>query len=186
MRLVSANPLGLADERLPPCFLGLSVHDDPESWEKAAQVHNKEAEQVKRKLDNWFGSANLELEPGHFFGFASPYLNLYTYPKQVDYFNDEIRPRNGHWLRMSHCIQPNSSNGHDSLVLPAEFESLPGKLIYLGMGTIVCQSISLMSRIIDQLKECPHRILVSMGPSFGKIKLPSNMHGASFLPQLEV
>ena len=58
-----------------------------------------------------------------------------------------------------------------------------GKLIYLSMGSLGCNDLELMQRLIDALDQTPHRVIVSMGPLGDQMKLGERMWGDEFLPQ---
>jgi len=111
--------------------------------------------------------------------FESPFLNLYTYPPELDY--PRSRPLGPTWRRLESCVRATD----------APFEWAPsfagsGKVIYLSLGSLGSADTELMGRLIGVLGATNHRVIVSMGPQHQELRLRDNMVGAEFLPQTSV
>jgi UDP:flavonoid glycosyltransferase YjiC (YdhE family) len=70
--------------------------------------------------------------------------------------------------------------------LPESLMNNRGKLIFLSMGTIGSADVSLMVKLIEILKDSPHRFIVSKGALGDKYELPDNMWGKNSVPQTKV
>ena len=116
-----------------------------------------------------------------YFQRESPYLNVYAYPKELDYRDVATLPK--HYFRMDNAIREN-----DGLVtkIPDEFLARPGKLIYVSLGSWFSGMTSVMVNLISILAKSPHKFIVSKGPNADKIDLPENMWGERFVNQLSI
>lgn len=72
--------------------------------------------------------------------------------------------------------------------LPEEFAKLPGKIVYLSLGTVFSYYAHYVQKIVDaldQLSAC--KFIVSQGVNGDRVKLPSHrFYGENFLDQLAV
>lgn len=114
----------------------------------------------------------------------SPYLNLYQFPKELDY-DDVIQiPKN--YLQVdAFCRQELG----DAFELPEKLKSQmkPGdKLLYFSLGTIGSTNVELLQRIIDMLAKTPHFYLVSLGLFGEQLVLGERMWGSRYLPQTKL
>lgn len=71
-------------------------------------------------------------------------------------------------------------------VVPEKLEKLPGKLIYLSMGSMGSADVPLMERLVELLQDAPHRFIISTGMLGDDYKLADNMWGEKMLPQIKV
>jgi MGT family glycosyltransferase len=113
------------------------------------------------------------------FMYESPFLNLYTYPDELDY--PRSRPLSQTWHRLESCVRATDA----PFELPSSLKG-SGKVIYLSLGSLGSADIELMGRLIDVLGASNHRVIVSMGPQHEALRLHDNMVGAEFLPQTSV
>lgn len=206
-RVYSASPLALhpKEDNLPPALMGF-----PTKWRDSSLLDEKtieeyeqlaeRVEQVKKELyDEW--ESYLE-EKHQLVNFcpknprggmpSSPYLNVYMYPKELDYdlkverwFNcDSILRING---KIPEADEENATELKiKNFEIPVELEDKPGKLIFLSMGSLASGDVELMKRLVAILAKCPHRFIVSRGPNWDKYELAPNMWGEKFVDQLAV
>jgi MGT family glycosyltransferase len=118
--------------------------------------------------------------PADDFIHASPTLNLYLYPEEVDYPRREALGPTWHNLGAS-------VRGTDAAwELPAELAGGTEPLIYLSLGSLGSADVELMRTLVAELAEAPYRFIVSKGPQADEFELAPNMVGAEFLPQTSV
>ena len=180
VRIVSCNPAELKDPSVPPFSSGYPVADRrgwPEFLEEVRRTH----------ADMWadfdafcreHGDAGLSYgELGPDFIAESPYLNLYSYPADVDY--ERVRPLGPTWHRLDSTVREADSTWE----LPRELAERDGALIYLSLGSLGSADVALMQRLADVLATTGHRVIVSKGPLADQIRLHEGQVGEGFLPQ---
>ena len=107
----------------------------------------------------------------------SPHLNVYMYPKELDYDRSETVSHN--WLRVDGFVRTTN----EIFEIPAELAERSGKLVFLSMGSIGCSHINLMQRLVSILGKSEHRFIVCKGPVGDRYELADNMWGKEFVPQ---
>ncbi|XP_074601492.1 NDP-glycosyltransferase YjiC-like [Brevipalpus obovatus] len=179
----SCNPL-LAYEQYggPPAFSGFSKGDDPKAIEEFIKTQAKLFEPLKTKSNEWLRSEGIEPHPTYMH-LPSPYLNIYAFPRSIDYV--ELCPNPEGWIQLNHFVRPSEDSplGIDEKWL----ENDQGrKLIYFSLGSMGSADVDLMKRLIGFMSKSSHRFIVSKGPFHDEIELPANMIGAKFLNQIKV
>jgi UDP:flavonoid glycosyltransferase YjiC (YdhE family) len=113
---------------------------------------------------------------------VSPHLNLYLYPKELDY--EELQPMTDNWKRVENFIRTTN----DTFDIPVQFADRPdtSKLVFLSMGSFGSANIELMTRLTRVFGKSHHKFIVSKGPIFESHDMPPNMWGQRFLPQTAV
>ena len=112
--------------------------------------------------------------------YHSPYLNIYSYPSELDY--TDLRPNPPKWVRVdTFMIKPT-----EEFQIPEKLKDKPGKLIYFSLGSLSSVNVELMKKLINYLSESPHRFIVSKGMLGDEYDLPENCWGANFVPQTAV
>ncbi len=180
VRIVSCNPMEMKDERIAPFSSGYPVADQsgwPAFLEEVRRTH----------ADMWMdfdqfcrehGEPGLTYGPlGPEFIAESPWLNLYSYPKEADY--ERARPLGPTWQRLDSTVRAADTTWE----LPESLAGRDGALIYLSLGSLGSADVGLMQRLIDILAKTSHRVIVSKGPLASSITLHDNMVGEGFLPQ---
>jgi MGT family glycosyltransferase len=172
VRIVSCNPLELADPDLPPVFSGYPT-GDRSGWEEFRAEYRRTHADMHADFDQFVRDRGCPPLPEVEFIHESPHLNLYLYPAEADY--SRARQLGTSWRRLDSCVR--STDG--------EFE-LPkgdGALIYLSLGSLGSADVDLMQRLIDVLATTSHRVIVSKGPQHEQIELRDRMWGAELVPQ---
>ncbi|OTF73167.1 UDP-glucuronosyltransferase-like protein [Euroglyphus maynei] len=183
--LTSAHPLScLPHDDLPPNGTDFPTKGDPKQREEYMEVFLDKMLPIvihfNKRMTEEFG-----LEPSmHGIHHESPYLNIYAYPKEMDYL--EIRPLPEKWQSFDHFIR--LSEKDESFKIPEQFLKKPlGKLIYVSMGSMGCADVGLMNRLITILADSPNRFIFSLGPRKDQLmELPDNIWGECFVPQVQV
>ena len=175
-RIVSCNPLEVADAALPPVFSGYPAADRS-GW----AAFRAEYLRVHAGLHAEFSAFCIErgappLPEGAFIH-ASDALNLYVYPEEIDYPRGQ--PLDGTWHRLDSCVR----EVEQTFELPDHLAGGEGKLVYLSLGSLGSADVELMRRLVDALSASPHRFIVSKGPQHDEFELADNMWGEEFLPQ---
>lgn len=112
----------------------------------------------------------------------SPYLNLYCIPSELDIKTKNLKYKNSY--RLDYFIRANMLSSE----LPADLkkfidESSGQKLIYLSFGTVCCEELDILHKLVGMLSKTRHRVIVSKGNKHASLELASNMWGDRYLPQ---
>uniref|UniRef100_A0AAN0LM54 UDP-glycosyltransferase n=1 Tax=Polyphagotarsonemus latus TaxID=1204166 RepID=A0AAN0LM54_9ACAR len=182
--IISTNPLVLDVEDLP--LLGLEYGTDEKQKIKAARTELKEMRQnTIKNLEEIFTKRNVIYDYKYPLNVPrSDYLTFYTYPKELDYFDDEFR-KEYKILQVDSPIV--SSRLPKPFELPDQFAKLPGKIIYVSLGSLFSLYHVKLQKLIDALSELPYKYIVSKGPFGDKLKFPNDCFiGENFVDQLAV
>jgi MGT family glycosyltransferase len=180
VRIVSCNPAELKDPLVPPFSSGYAVTDGAH-W----PAFLAEVDRTHRDLWDEFeafsrehGDRGLRYGPlGPDFIAESPWLNLYSYPAEVDYARE--RPLGPTWHRLDSTVRAAEATWE----LPEVLRGGSGALVYLSLGSLGSADVALMQRLVDVLATTEHRVIVSKGPLAHQITLHDNQVGEGFLPQ---
>ncbi len=180
VRIASCNPAEIKDPAVPPFSSGYPVADRGD-W----PAFLAEVERTHRDLWEEFdtfsrehGDAGLSYGPhGPDLIAESPWLNLYSYPAEVDYARE--RPLGPTWHRLDSTVRAAETTWE----LPEHLRNRDGALIYLSLGSLGAADVALMQRLVDLLATTEHRVIVSKGPLADQITLHDNQAGEGFLPQ---
>jgi len=179
-RIVSCNPAEVKDPLIAPFSSGY-----PAAERSAWPAFLDEVRRTHGDLWNDFdafcrekGAGGLCWGPnGPDFMHESPYLNLYSFPREADY--DRAEPLAPTWHQLDSTVRAPEA----TWALPEHLANRPGKLIYLSLGSLGSADVGLMQRLVDELGRSEHRVIVSKGPLADEITLHDNMTGDGFLPQ---
>ena len=179
IRIVSCNPLEIADAALPPAFSGYPT-DDERGWDEFRAEYRRTHADLHADFDAFMrerGAPPLgDLEFIH----ESPHANLYVYPAEADYRRSrELGPT---WHRLDSSVRATD----DEYEIPGDLRSGSGRVLYLSLGSLGSADTELMQRLIDVLGGSEHGVVVSMGPQHEELELAANMVGAEFLPQTSI
>jgi MGT family glycosyltransferase len=180
VRIVSCNPMEVRDPAIAPFSSGYPVADRSE-WASFLEETSRTHRDMWADFDAFCRENG---EPGLSYGdlgpefiAESPYLNLYSFPAEVDYRRD--RPLGTTWHRLDSTVRAPEATWE----LPEHLAERDGALIYLSLGSLGSADVGLMQRLVDLLATTEHRIIVSKGPLADQITLHDNQTGAGFLPQ---
>ncbi len=180
VRIVSCNPAELKDPLIAPFSSGYPAEDRRE-WPAFLEEVRRTHGDMWADFDAFCranGAGGLTWGPyGPDFMHESPYLNLYSYPREADY--ERAVPLGPTWHQLDSTVREPDT----SWALPEHLASLPGALIYLSLGSLGSADVGLMQRLVDLLGRTGHRVIVSKGPLADQIALHDNMAGDGFLPQ---
>ena len=194
VRIVSCNPLEVADPALPPAFSGYPAGDqarqeddaqpgqarpNPARWAEFRAEYDRVHRGMWAEFSDWVASQGAPPLPDLEF-IHSGQANLYVYPEVADYRRS--RPLGPDWHRLDSSVRETD----EPFTLPEPLAGGSGALIYFSLGSLGSADVTLMRRVIDCLAATPHRYIVSKGPLHAELALASNMHGAEFLPQTSV
>jgi UDP:flavonoid glycosyltransferase YjiC (YdhE family) len=198
VRIVSCNPLEVADPALPPAFSGYPAGD--RAQQDRAQQHRAQQNQAQQnqaqwtefraeydrvhramwaEFSDWVASQGARPLPDLEF-IHSGQVNPYVYPEVADYRRS--RPLGPGWHRLDSSVRETD----EPFSLPESLAGGAGALIYFSLGSLGSADVALMRRVIDCLAATPHRYVVSKGPLHAELELADNMDGAEFLPQTSV
>jgi MGT family glycosyltransferase len=179
VRIVSCNPLEIRDPELPPAFSGLPL-DDRGGWASFEAEYAEATAELQASFSEFCRERGAPaLRPGEFIH-SSDLLNLYLYPRELDY------PRSIALDPTWHNLEASVRATDEPWTPPAEIARGDGALIYLSLGSLGSGDVALMRRLIEILADTPHRYVVSKGPQHAEYELAENMVGAEFLPQTSV
>jgi MGT family glycosyltransferase len=178
-RIDSCNPLEIKDPDLPPVFSGLPS-EDRSGWGEFWEAYGAAHAEMHADFDEFCRERGAPPLPGDDFIHASPTLNLYLYPEEVDYPRRE--PLGPTWHNLQASVRATDPDWR----LPEELAGGTEPLIYLSLGSLGSADVELMRTLVAELAEAPYRFIVSKGPQADEFELAPNMVGAEFLPQTSV
>jgi MGT family glycosyltransferase len=173
VRIVSCNPLEIADPALPPAFSGYPVADQAQ-WPGFRAEYDRVHRPIWAEFSDWVTSQGAPPLPDLEF-IHSGNVNLYVYPELADY--QRSRPLGPGWQRLESSVRETD----ERFTVPDSLAGQEGALIYFSLGSLGSADVPLMRRVAT-----PHRYIVSKGPLHAELELAPNMHGAEFLPQTSV
>jgi MGT family glycosyltransferase len=177
VRIVSCNPLEITDPELPPTFSGLPLKDRSH-WEAFRAEYTRQVGDLQASFSAFCAERGAPPLPATDMIHESPWLNLYLYPRELDY------PRGVALGRTWHNLQTCVRDTDDPWAPPEDPDRR--RLIYLSLGSLGSADLALMQRLVELLADTPHRYIVSRGPRHDEYELADNMFGEEFLPQASV
>ena len=177
VRIVSCNPLEITDPELPPTFSGLPL-EDRTNWEAFRAEYTRQVGDLQASFSAFCVERGAPPLPAMDMIHESPWLNLYQYPRELDY------PRGVTLGRTWHNLQTCVRSTDDPWTPPEDPERR--RLVYLSLGSLGSADLELMQRLVELLADTPHRYIVSRGPRHDEYELAENMIGEEFLPQTSV
>jgi MGT family glycosyltransferase len=178
-RIVSCNPLEVRDPDLPPPYGGLPA-DDRSRWDEYRAEYAEAIAELQRSFSEFCVERGAPPLPAGEFIHSSPALNLYLYPRELDY--PRSQPLDATW----HNLEASVRATDEPWDVPPEIAEGDGALIYLSLGSLGSGDVPLMRRLVEVLGATPHRYVVSKGPQHAEYELAGNMVGEEFLPQTSV
>jgi UDP:flavonoid glycosyltransferase YjiC (YdhE family) len=180
VRIASCNPAELKDPAVPPFSSGYAA-TDRNGWPRFLDEVQRTHGDLWADFDAFareHGDHGLSNGPdGPDFIAESPWLNLYSYPAELDY--PRVQPLAPTWHRLDSTVRAAAGEWE----LPAHLRERDGALIYLSLGSLGSADVGLMQRLVDLLATTEHRVIVSKGPLADRITLHHNQTGEGFLPQ---
>ena len=178
VRIVSCNPLEIADPRIPPAFSGYPAAD-PAGWPEFRDEYDRVHRPLWAEFNEWVTEQGAPPLPDLEFIHEGA-VNLYVYPELADY--RRAVPLAPSWHRLESSVRQTD----EQFTLPEALAAGDRPLIYFSLGSLGSADVELMRRVIGCLAATPYRYIVSKGPLHEEIALPPNMAGAEFLPQTSV
>jgi MGT family glycosyltransferase len=176
VRIVSCNPAELKDELVPPAFSGYPS-EDRSGWAEYWEQYARAIGPLSAEHDEFCRARGAPPLPELELIGVSPWLNVYIYPRELDYPRAASLP--GRWLGLESCVR-----AEQATFSPPVGE---GPLVYLSLGSLGAADIELMQSLIDSLApQSDLRITVSLGPQHDQLTVPERFAAAAYLPQTEV
>ena len=176
VRIDSCNPLEIKDPDLPPTFSGYPINDRSE-WTDFRLEYRRQCGEMQADFSQFCADHGAPPLPEMEFIDESPWLNLYLYPRELDY------PRSRRLAATWHNLET-SVRSTDAPWEPPRHDGTA--LIYLSLGSLGSADVALMQRLVNVLGRTPHEFIVSKGPQHDQYELAGNMQGAEFLPQTSI
>ncbi|NP_001310099.1 uncharacterized UDP-glucosyltransferase YojK-like isoform X1 [Tetranychus urticae] len=178
--LYSANPLFAYDApNTPPRYSGLGATDDPKLFQEFRALVKREIVELKTDFDAYLKTKGVEPHPIDLVA-ISPYLNLYSYPEDLDY--TEL-PKPEKWFRVDHMVREAEEDATD---FDESFFKTDDKVILFSLGSMGSADVTLMKKLLAIMSASKHRFIVSKGPYHNEIQLYDNMIGGKYLPQIKI
>lgn len=213
VKLCSANPLQLTKANpefgvKPPGMVGFKLLDkarrkklreeNPAEWEEMVESWRSASKRMEEAfkarattpLEDFFEKHGCPL-PSGILSQESPHLNLYLFPKEIDYDQDDDL-----FQYPSRCFRCDSMirkpMGPKNLEVSQFWanklnEAMVGKkeMIFFSLGSLASGKVKLMKKYINIFKKDPNRLyVVSKGVNGDKYELdPNNMIGGNYIPQ---
>jgi MGT family glycosyltransferase len=179
VRIVSCNPLEIKDPELPPPFGGLPI-DDRSEWDAYREEYGQAIGEMQADFSEFSAERGAPPLPDREMIHSSDWLNLYLYPREVDY--PRSRSLGPTWHNLESSVRTTDADWE----LPPELAERDAALIYLSLGSLGSADVPLMKRLVEVLAQTPHQYVVSKGPQHTEYELADNMVGEEFLPQVSV
>jgi MGT family glycosyltransferase len=179
VRIVSCNPLELRDPELPPPYTGLPI-DDSSAWDDYRAEYRRVIDDLQADFSQFCTERGAPPLPEGEMIHTSDWLNLYLYPREVEY------PRSQALAETWHNLESSVRTTDAEWSVPPELADGEGSLIYVSLGSLGSGDVPLMRSLVAALAETPHRYVVSKGPQHAEYELAENMVGEEFLPQVSV
>ncbi len=179
VRIVSCNPAEMSDPRVPPTFSGYPTGDDS-GWAAYREEFARSHADLHADFDAFCRERGARALPELEFMHSSPWLNLWIYPREVDYARAE--PLGASWHNLEASVRATDA----AWSLPEPLASGDGPLVYLSLGSLASGDVELMRGLVRALADTPYRVIVSMGPQHEQLELAPNMTGEEFLPQTSI
>jgi MGT family glycosyltransferase len=178
-RIASCNPLEVRDRELPPPYTGLPLQDTTD-WDSYRAEYADATTELQSSFSEFCVERGAPPLPTGEFIHSSPSLNLYLYPRELDY--PRSVPLDPTW----HNLETSVRATDEPWAVPDQIDDGDGSLIYLSLGSLGSGDVPLMRRLVEVLGSTPHRYVVSKGPQHTEYELAENMVGEEFLPQTSV
>jgi MGT family glycosyltransferase len=176
VRIVSCNPLEVKDPGLPPPFSGLPL-GDRSAWDEFRAEYRRVIDSMQGEFSDFCVARGAPpLQDGEMIH-ESPWLNLYLYPRELDYPRSNPLPST--WRNLETSVRTSDPPWSP----PPSPGDAPAALVYVSLGSLGSGDVPLMKRLVEALSATPHRYVVSKGPQHAQFELADNMTGAEFLPQ---
>ena len=171
--LYSAAPQWLftSGGKIPPYCSGLPQNADRKEWNDFLKAFRELIEPLYKQSNDYYKSRGGDDLPDLLLHPFSPYLNIYFYPKELDY--EEVHPLPSNFIRVENFLRLTD----DKFEIPEKLAQRPGKLVLFSMGTFGCANLELMTRLTKFLSKSQHKFIVSKGALFANHELPENMWG---------
>jgi MGT family glycosyltransferase len=179
VRIVSCNPTEIKDPAVPPPFSGYPTADRA-GWDAYREAYRRALGPIHRDFDDFCRSRGAQPLPELELIHASPWLNLWIYPAEVDYQRARSLP--GSW----HNLETSVRTTDEAWELPEALAAPDGPLVYLSLGSLGSADVELMQGLIESLADSRYRVIVSEGPQHAELELAGNMVGEEFLPQTSI
>jgi MGT family glycosyltransferase len=176
VRIVSCNPLEIKDPQLPPPFSGLPLADRSD-WAGFRVEYDRVIADLQSGFSDFCQSRGAAALPEGEMISESPWLNLYLYPRELDY--PRSRALGSTWHGLESSVRTTDPNW----TVPESIADGQGARIYVSLGSLGSGDVPLMKRLVAALSGTRHRYVVSKGPQHAEYELADNMAGEEFLPQ---
>lgn len=213
VKVHSANPLMIVDSPLdpllkPPATTGSRLltkdkreklrQENPDEWlamtNEWKRINTRLFEALKSvggPLHKFLASKGCTpLEPGQQ-SHESPHLNVYLYPKELDYDqDDDLFHYKQRWFRCDSLLRKEVNSVKEKVLNEWESKLADAmvnkkEMVYFSLGSLASGNTRLMRPVLEVLAKDQERLyVISKGVNGDKLKLNSdNMIGANFLPQ---
>ncbi len=159
-------------------LIGLPKKGKRQEWITFTKQWNELFNDLMSQMNEWLVSKGAPKLPENKLHPHSPHLNIYVYPKELDYGVLDLSHTK--WVQID-CLIEKSEN---KFSIPKELMEKPGKLVYLSMGEFA--DSDLMKRLTSILANSPNKFIVSKGHFHQEYELPDNMLGFQDLSQTNV
>jgi MGT family glycosyltransferase len=177
-RIVSCNPAEVKDPKVPPVFSGYPAADRT-GWDSYMDEYRRALGPLQSSFSEFCQERGAPALPELEFMHTSPHLNLWLYPRELDYERAHPLEADGTWHRLESCVR----SSDPEFALPEPLASTDGPVVYLSLGSLGSADVELMRSLIASLADTRYRVIVSKGPQAAELELADNMYGEEFLPQ---
>jgi len=184
--IVSLNPLVLDFDGFPNVMSGAGMDESDKIKQFDCDLAPFMSD-IHDYLHEFFERRNSKFEHPDFqiHQVRSDDFIIYSFPKEIDYFSEELKEKYKLWQIDTPLFPARIPKPYK---LPEKFAALPGKIIYLSLGSLFSAYTHRLQKFVDILEKLPnYKYIVSKGPNGDKLVIPSERFiGENYINQLGV
>lgn len=161
--IVSANPVIFGFDNYPVIGSDAGINELEKMKEVKEKIKDYDTK-ILKMVENYYVERGLELPklpkqiPLH--KPLSQHFSIFSYPSELDYYPEELKQKYKLWQVDGPLIPSRIPKPY---ALPKEFLDLPGKIIYISLGSVFSVIVEEIQRIIKILDKLDHKFIVSKG-----------------------
>lgn len=171
-----------------PLFTGYPSNGnmDKDIWLKHKEVHNNMF--YSKRFNDMIEKAGYARYPNDTRLPQTQLITVMAFPEELNY--PQLKSRSDIFnLELFNKVTSSSGDTNLADLVPADFLAddldgqFTGKIIYLGLGSMISTDVQMMKRLVGMLATTKHKYIVSKGHAHAEYRLSRNMWGERFLPQ---
>ena len=160
--IVSANPTDFQLDGFPKIMSDARM-DEPDKIKKFDDEMASLWVDIRAYMYDFYKQRNSKYErEDPIDRIRSDAFSIYSFPGELEYYSEEIKQKYRLW-QIDTPLSPDRVP--EPYKLPASFAALPGKIVYLSLGSLFSAYTSKLQKIVDVLEKLPYKYVVSVSPT---------------------